>query len=1030
MRKIIGLTMAFLLLFGQLWAQTKEVTGVVTDSKDGSPIGGATIKVKGTSRATTTESDGTFKISFSGNKAVLQFSSVGYEDKDITVTESGRINAVLSPSSANLSEVLVVGYGQTVKRDLTTSITRVKGAEVANTPVANFLQGVQGRAAGVFVESQNGKVGEGIKVRIRGASSISASNDPLYVVDGIPINTGSLSGNALADINFNDVESFEILKDAAATAIYGSRGGNGVVLITTKKGKLGKARFNVNMQYGSNDPTHKRGFLNSTEYLEFFREAAVNAGKYHYNRGGNWMGFGSEQDAINYMVGRVESRFNRYSGLTTGGADWKADTVHTNWEDLAFQKSQTKIVEASAAGGSDKTKYFISGSYNDQDGILFYNNFKRYSGRINLEQELSNRLKIGVNNVISKSDARRVGADNEFSTPMQIVALSPITPVRDKNGNLFDRPTTTYYNPLIETENASYTSTTFRNISSVFGQLNLMPGLIFRSEFGLDVLTQNDKEFYGRKTINGQGTNGLGIVDWLRSVRYTANNYFNYSKIFKEKHNIDATIGMSFEKQANDYSSVEGQQFANDDLRNIANAANITAGTSTLSEYTIASYFGRLNYKFNNKYLVGVSTRVDGSSVFGEKKRYGFFPAASLGWVVSEENFLKSVDAISFLKLRASYGQLGNQQGFGNYSWRGVYGTGRYAGNASLAPSSLQNDLLTWETTNQLDLGLELGVLKNRLVVEVDYYNKRSAGNGAGFIYNYPLPLTSGFASITKNIGEIENKGIEISINSTNITTRNFKWTSSFNLSHNKNKVLQIDGQQDTLSFNDGRYMNALIVGQPIGVHYGPKYAGVDPSNGDALYYKQDGKTTTNDYNEAGSFVVGDPNPKWFGGLTNTFSFKGFELSVLLQGVFDYEVVNGAGGFMSARGDWFDNQTRDQLRRWKKPGDITDVPEARLNWFGDFASPSVSTQYMEDASYVRLKNVTLAYNLSPDLLKKIKLSSVRLYVTGVNLATWTKYTGWDPEVNTDYRAGNINQGGDFYAAPQIRSITFGLNVGF
>jgi len=1029
MRKLLGMTVVFLLSLCQVWAQTKDVTGKITDAKDGSPLPGATVKVKGTSRVTTTAPDGTFKISFTGNSATLQISSVGYEDTEVNVT-GGSVSITLNPGNTSLSEVLVVGYGQSVKRDLTTSISRVKGSDVANTPVPNFLQGVQGRAAGVFIESQNGKVGEGIKVRIRGSASVSASNNPLYVVDGIVINTGTLSGNALADINFNDVESFEILKDAAATAIYGSRGGNGVVIITTKKGKSGKAKFSVNMQYGNNNPTNKRGFLNSTEYLTFFREAAVNAAKYHYNRGGNWFGFPNEAAAITYMTGVVEGRFNRYSGLNTGGANWRADTVNTNWEDLAFQESQTKIIEANASGGSEKTKYFISGSYNDQDGILFYNSFKRYAGRINLDQELNSRLKIGVNSTISRTEGRRVGQDNEFTTPLQIVALAPITPVRNNLGVLFDRPTTTYYNPLIETENASYTSSTFRNISTVYGQLNIIKGLNFRSEYGLDVLTQNDKQFYGRRTINGQGTNGLGLNDWLRSVRYTTNNYFSYNTTIKDKHGIDATLGTSFEKSTVDATNVEGQQFANDDLRNIANAATITGGTSTLSEASILSYFGRVNYKFNDRYLLGLSGRVDGSSVFGENKRYGFFPAVSVGWVVSEENFLKNSNLVSFLKVRASYGSLGNSQGFGNYAWRGVYGTGRYAGSASLAPASLQNDVLTWETTNQLDAGFEIGILRNKLVLEVDYYNKRSAGNGRGFIYNYPLPLTSGFASITRNIGEIENKGIEITLNTTNVDIRNFRWTTNFNLSHNRNKVLKIDGQQDTLSFNDGRYMNALIVGQPIGVHYGPRYAGVDPANGDALYYEQDGKTTTNDYNSAGNFVVGDPNPKWFGGVTNTFTYKGFELSVMFQGVFDYEVVNGAGGFMSARGDWFDNQTRDQLRRWQKPGDITDVPEARLNWFGDFQSPGVSTQYLEDASYVRLKQLTFAYNVPSTVLNKVKLSSVKAYVTGVNLFTWTKYTGWDPEVNTDYRAGNINQGGDFYAAPQIRSITFGLNIGF
>jgi TonB-linked SusC/RagA family outer membrane protein len=1029
MRKFSFLLLCLMMMVVQVWAQTREVTGRVVDLKDGSPLVGATVKLKGTTRTAVTDANGMFKISAEGANGTLQVSFVGFDQQDFSAA-GNNLSIGLSRSNADLSEVVVVGYGQTMKRELTSSVAKVKGAEIANMPVQNFLQGVQGRAAGVFVESQNGKVGEGIKVRIRGASSVSASNAPLYVIDGIPVNTGSLSGNALADINFNDVESFDILKDAAATAIYGSRGANGVVLITTKKGKAGKPRFNVNMQYGSNNPTNKREFLNSTEYLQYFREAAENAGRYHFNRGGNWFGFANEAAALTYMTNTINSRFDRYSGLTRGGANWRADTVNTNWEDLAFQKSNTRIVEANAAGGSDKTKYFISGSYNDQDGILFYNNFKRYSGRMNLEQELSSRFKVGVNTTISRTEVRRVGDDNQFYTPMQIVALAPITPVRNNQGVLFDRPVTTYYNPLIETENASFLSTTFRNINTVYGQYNISKGLTFRSEYGLDVLTQNDKQFYGRRTIVGQGTNGYGSVEWLRSVRYTTNNYLNYNTTLGKDHSIDATVGMSFEKLANDASNVEGQQYANDDLRNIANAATITAGSSSLTEFSILSYFGRVNYKYKNKYLIGLSARADGSSVFGENKRFGFFPAASIGWLLSEEDFLKNNSNISFLKLRASYGSLGNQQGFGNYAWRGVFGTGRYAGSASLFPASLQNDLLTWETTNQFDAGFEIGFKKNRIVLEVDYYNKRSAGGGRGFIYNLPLPVTSGFSSVTRNIGEIQNYGLEFTLNTTNISTKDFRWTTSLNMSYNRNKVLKIDGQQDTLSFNDGRYMNALIVNQPIGVHYGPRYAGVDPANGDALYIKPDGKTTTNDYNEAGSFVVGDPNPKWFGGVTNTFNYKDFELSFLIQGVFDYEVVNGAGGFMSARGDWFDNQTRDQLKGWKKPGDITNVPQARLNWFGDFQSPAVSTQYMEDASYVRLKNLTFAYNVPQSVLKKVKLSSAKVYVTGVNLLTWTNYTGWDPEVNTDYRAGNINQGGDFYAAPQIRSVSFGINLGF
>lgn len=1024
MRRTQLLSLLGLLCFSQfLWAQTKLVSGKITDEKDGSPIVGATVAVKSTNTATVTDATGTFAIQAPAN-GVLVISYIGYAGVEVPVSRAGAIR--LSPGFNALSEVVVVGYGQTVKRELTSSVTRVKGGEVANTPVPNFNQALQGRAAGVFVEANNGKVGEGVKVRIRGQGSINASNAPLYVVDGIPISTGSLSGNALADINFNDVESFEVLKDAAATAIYGSRAANGVVLITTKKGRSGAPKFTVGMQYGSNKPTHKRGFLNAAEYLELFREAAINTAKYHYNRAGNWRGYASEQAAIADMTTWIEGRFTRYSGHS----DWRKVETNTNWEDLAFQDAAVGAVDVSAAGGNDRTRYFVSGSYNSQDGILFGNNFDRISGRINLDQQLSNKFKMGLNLSLARTNAQRVADDNEFFTPMQIVALAPITPVRDQNGELYNTPTTTYYNPLLETEYSEYKSYTYRNIGATFGQFDFTKNLFLRTEFGIDLSNQNDEEFYGSRSILGNATSGFGRSTWLRNTRYTTNTYANFKKALSENHSIDATVGFAFEKGSSRTTFTQGEQFPSDNLRSLDNAGKITDGGSSLTENAIESYFARLNYAFKGKYLLGASGRYDGSSVFGINKRYGFFPSVSAGWVISEENFLKNNNTFSFLKLRASFGQLGNSLGFGSYAAQPAFVAGRYSGISVLVPGRLGNSNLTWETSNQFDAGLELGFLKNRLTAEIDFYDKRSAKGNRGFIFNLPVPFTSGYGSYITNLGEIQNSGIELSINSTNVAGRDFRWTTSFNVAYNKNKVLKIDGEQDTLSFNDGRYMNALIVGQPIGVHYGQKYAGVDPQNGDALYFKQDGKTTTADYNEAGQFVVGDPNPKYFGGLTNTFSYKGIELSVLLQGVFDYDIVNGAGGFMSARADWFDNQTRDQLKRWTPSNRNTNVPEARINRFGDFASPGVSTQFMEDASYIRLKNVTLAYALPAKWLNRIRLSSARVYVTGINLATFTDYTGWDPEVNTDYRASNINQGGDFYAAPQIKSIVFGLNIGF
>nr|WP_214448810.1 TonB-dependent receptor [Flavihumibacter rivuli] len=993
-------------------AQTRQITGKVTDQKDGGPLSGATITVKGTTISTITQADGSFSLSVPENATTLVISSVGY--KQVETPVNSVVNVVMQVGDASLSEVVVVGYGTKIKRDLTGVVARVKGSEVANTPVPNFNQALQGRAAGVFVESNSGKVGEGVKVRIRGTGSLSASNDPLYVIDGIPVNNSASSGNPLSDINFNDIESFEILKDASSAAIYGARASNGVVLITTKRGKAGKTNLNVNMQYGVNDPTNYRGFLNAEQYVNLLREAAINSDNIEgvdptdpAQYPGSWLQF-------------AERRLTRYSGWS----DWRKLETNTNWEKLAFnEKSNTTLIDLNLSGGNEKTKFYVSGGYNKQDGILFGNDFERISSRVNLEHDATNRLKIGFNLGLSRTVANRVADDNQFYTPMQIVALAPITPVYDLNGNLYDRPVTTYYNPLIELDGSKYISTTYRNLGSAFASYKLMEGLVFRTEFGLDLLTQNDDRFNGFKTIIGGPTNGYAQNDWFRTTNYNTNNYFNYRKMFGEKHDLDVTVGMSFQKYRTDFTSVFGEDFPVEDLQRLASAGRITGGTNTVTESSFLSYFARANYKFNDKYLLTVSGRYDGSSRFGKNNQYGFFPAVSVGWILSEESFLANSNTISFLKLRASVGNAGNADGFGNFAALGLYGASKYNNQSSLVPIQLPNPELGWEKSRQFDIGLDFGFLNNRISGEIDYYDRLTND----LIYAVPVPGTSGFTTQVTNVGAMSNKGIEFVLNTTNISKKNFTWNTSFNISRNKNQITRLDGDQTIIPGNDGRYLNSLIVGQPIGVFYGPKFAGADPNNGDALYYLEDGKSTTNDYNAAADFVVGDPNPDVIAGLNNTINFKGIELNFLFQGVFGNQVLNGAGGFMSASFDWFDNQTLDQLNRWQKPGDQTMVPQLRLGYGNGIGA---SSRYVQDADYIRLKNITLAYNLPGNVVSKLKMRSARFYVTAVNLATFTSYDGWDPEVNTDYRAGNRNQGSDFYAAPQIKSITVGLNLGF
>lgn len=1010
-----------LLLFAAPAFAQKTVTGKVTDARDGAPVTGASVKVKGTNTGIATGTDGTFSITLPKGLSTLQFSHINYEDQELEATGTS-VNVALTVAVKSLNEVVVVGYGTQVKREQTSSIARVKGSEVQNTPVADLLQTLQGRAAGVFVEAQNGKVGEGIKVRVRGATSINGSNEPLYVLDGVPL-TGGTFGSPTADINFNDVETFDILKDAAATSIYGSRGANGVVLITTKKGKNGKTRFTVNTQTGVNSPTNKRGFLDAGEYISFFREAAVNTAKYHYNRGGNWRGYASEAAAIADMTTWIEGRFTRYSGFND---DWKTLKNNVNWEDAIFNdNAKTSQVELSMQGGNDKTRFFLSGSYVKQDGILTANQFSRMGLRLNLDHQVNNWLKMGLNSNLSKNVRNRVPLDNAFSTPMQAVALAPITPIRDANGVLNNTPVTTYYNPLIDVEDAQSRIAGFRNQGNIFFESRIMNGLILHNELGLDMVNQNEDRFWGSRTDAGSGIGGAGRIQWIRNTRWITNNYLNYITTIKSNHKLEATVGMSYENRYDEYAVINAQDYPDETIKTLSGASDVTGGSNTQDENNLLSYFGRVNYSFKSKYLLGISARADADSRFGTNNKYGFFPAVSAGWIMSDENFLGNVNWLSFAKLKASYGVAGNNSGLGYYSARSQYASVTYGTNGGLAISNFGNDDLRWEKTTSFDVGFEFGIIRNRISGEIGWYNKKTTD----MLLAVPTPSPSGTTAVLGNIGEMENKGIEVSLNTVNVAKKDFRWTTSFNVARNRNKLTKLDGQQDRIIPNDARYPNVLMVGQPIGVFYSVQYAGVDPNNGDPLFYLPDGKSTTNQYNDAGKFIIGDPNPDWIGGISNTVSYKGLELSFLFQGVFGNQVADGGGGFMSASGDWFDNQTRDQLARWQKPGDVTMVPQARINRFGDFESPSISSRYVYDASYVRLKNVTISYAVPAKLLSKIKLSNAKIYASGVNLATFTDYPGWDPEVNTDYRSSNVNQGGDFYAAPQIRSIVFGITIG-
>ncbi|CCH51658.1 TonB-dependent receptor plug [Fibrisoma limi BUZ 3] len=994
-------------------AQERRVAGKVTSAEDGNPLPGVSVVVKGTTRGTQTDSEGNYSLTVPANVGTLVFSFVGTTSQEIPVGNQSTINVRLGADTRSINEVVVVGYGSESKRNLTGNIAKVSGREIENLPVTSVEQAIQGRAAGVQITSLNGKVGQGLQIRVRGSSSVSASNQPLFVVDGIPITTGAPGDpnataaltNPIADINFNDIESIDILKDASASAIYGSRASNGVVLITTKKGRQGKTQFELNAYGGFSNPTRRREFLNTQEYVQFFEEARANS-----------VALG----LTNITQAQLQNFFT--SNAAGDRANWEQGRINTNWQDQAYQDAPIQQYDLSARGGDAKTRFYVSGSYLDQSGILISNRFRRLSGRVNLDHSATDKLTLGVNLNVARTVNNQLANDNSFTTPMQIVALPPISPVIDPTTNRLNDQTY-YYNSLLDRDFASYVTTSYRVIGNVFAEYRILPGLSFRSEWGSDILTKNEEQYYGRETLLGN-PNGVGINNFAQIVNYTTNNFFTFGRTFAERHDVDATVGMSYQESSTNFTQVQGRDFPSNAYKQIIAAARITAGLSTETSFSFLSYFARLNYRFNNRYLLGLVGRVDGSSRFGANNRYGIFPSASVGWILTEESFMKNIPAISNLKLRASYGLTGNAE-IGNFGSRALYdGTASYGGIPGQAPSQIANPDLSWEKTLQTDIGLEFGLLDNRITGEIDYYTK----NTRDLLLNVNVPGTTGFATQLRNVGQLENKGFEFVINTQNVRGA-FQWSTNLNIARNTNKITNLDGQ-----IIQGGYINQAQEGSPIGVFFGREYAGVDPQNGDALYYRNttnaDGsldRSTTNNPNQAERVVIGNPNPSFIGGVTNTLSYKGLELSFLFQGQFGNQIYNAAGQYMSANGNFFDNQTRDQLRRWQRPGDITDVPQARL--VGGNGTVE-SSRYLQDGDYVRLKTATLGYTLPKTLTNRAKLSRVRVYVTGQNLLTFTNYTGWDPEVNTDAAAGNIGLGNDFYSAPQPRTITAGINIGF
>jgi TonB-linked SusC/RagA family outer membrane protein len=966
MQKRFFLLLMMIITSGSLWAQTILVSGRVLSATDNNPIPGVTVQVKGTQKGTITQLDGTYQLDAESN-SVLVFSFVGMKKQEISVDGNRKINVTLEEENINLGELVVVGYSTTSRKLISGSVDVVGEEEIKISPIRTIEGVLQGKAAGVSITQNSGTPGSQNLIKLRGGSSINASNQPLVVIDGVPVLTGSYgqigySGqeiSAMSDLNPNDIETFTILKDASATAIYGARASNGVILITTRKGDSQRTTVNLNATYG-------------------------------------WQTLPAERmpDLMN------AEQWNAYKETNIQGVD-------TDWMKEITQVAPTTNTEISVSSGNDKTRVFISGSYYKQDGIIKSTSFDRYSGRINVDHSLLKNLTIGGGFSMSYSVNNRVEGDQTLFGPLpNALSIPAIYPVYNPDGSYNeDGP---YANPVAiinETKNVAYTN---RNNNNIYLDYKFWNGFSFISRLSADIYTLREHEYDPITTAQGAKYNGLGIEGSTYVSNLVSSNVLQYVGTYNENHNFEALLGYSAEKYARRNTYIEAIDFPNEDLQYITSAGTIRAASAGALNRGMNSFFGQFKYNYMYKYIFTLTARADGSSKFGENNRYGYFPAASLAWRVSEENFMQNTTWIDDLKLRLSIGLTGND-GISDFASYGLYGGGfNYGGISGIAPTQLPNPDLKWESTFQQGIGMDLSILKERISVSLDLYKNRTFD----MLLERPLPPSTGFYTISANIGEMENKGVEIVLNTQNIK-REFTWNTSFNFSINRNEVLKLYNGQPIADL--GRGGNWVIEGEPIGVFYGYRCLGVDPTTGNLVYddINNDGQVTSDDITK-----IGDPNPDFTVGLTNSFSYRGFDLSIFLHSIYGNDIFNGTWIYLKS-GMGEDNQIVDILDRWQKPGDITDVPRV-----GDTYK---SSRFIENGSFLRIKNVTLGYNLPKGLSKKIGMKSLRAFVSGENLFLFTKYTGMDPEVNY-YSNDNIIMGTDFFTYPQSRVITVGLNI--
>ncbi len=991
MKKLLLLTVA--LLFAVVFttqAQDRSVSGTVTSIDDGSGIPGVNVILKGTTIGTVTDVEGRYRMSVPQDGGTLVFTFIGLATQEVEIGSRSVIDVQMSADVQQLSEVVVLGYSSQSKEKIISSVATVNAEAIENVVLPDVTQILQGQAPGVMVTSPSGQPGAFSDIRIRGTGSIDAGRGPLFVIDGVIVENGDFTqttetNDVMSNINPNDIESISVLKDATATSLYGSRGSNGVILINTKSGKAGKTQITVRSQYGvvrRNDGEFD--MMNSDQVVDYERDLLAAAG-----------------------LSQAVIDANRPLSLK--------DT-DTDWIDLAFDEGHNQKYEISAQGGNDKTTFFLSGEYFDQDGNLIESEFKRYSMRANIKHQATEKIDLALNFNPSYTEQLNATAGNRFSSPLLGAFVNtPFQSHIDPNtGELYrgDEPgfgIFTSDNFLYSVPRNPVINNNLRMLGNFTAGYNIFENLRIQTKVGLDFISIKESRFFDPTTGDGIAENGEVQRSYNENINYTTQTMLSGNKTINDVHNFDGIAVFEYQKNQFEEFFAAGIGLASGKLKTLQSTATPDGADGSKSEYSFLSYLGQLNYNYNNKYYFTSSIRRDGSSRFGINNRWANFWSVGGSWRISEEDFMSGIGVISSAKLRVSYGTSGNAD-IGNFQSQALFGfAGAYNGIPSSNATQIANPDLTWETTKVFNIGLDFGVFSDRITGSVEYYNRRAED----MLQEVPVSSTSGFETAIRNIGEMENKGVEVVISSQNLVGA-VKWSTNFNIAFNNNKVLKLNDGED---IPNGRQI--IREGLPIRSWEQRRWAGVNPADGTPLWFNEDG-STTGSYNAAPEIVFGNAEPDFTSGMTNTWEFKGISLSAFFYAAYGHEIFNSSRRFIESDGQRYGwNHLAVAADRWMQPGDIAERPQAILG--GNNQANSSSDRYIEDGSYLRLRNVTLGYNLPSSILGNSGLTRVRVYIQGQNLWTLTDYSGFDPELDEN--------GSEFFRYPQGRSYTFGIEIG-